>query len=126
MCEIATVYNETEVKRARKEHKCCECDGSIKAGTPYVSIFGVWSGEARTYKQCPECNALMHDIAGETCDTENMSGLTMLYEDVFESDNAEWMERYVVNTKLRGGGLGRGNWMESRLSEAKLAEGWKS
>jgi len=62
--EYAELYREREVK-ARKEHKCAECYRRISIGETYQYIFGVFQGDAFTYKICSGCQALrtkIHDI----------------------------------------------------------------
>ena len=58
--------------RAKREHKCCECGGTIRAGETYRSFWGVWDGEAKTYKTCADCedlHAWCEDDGGELCTT---------------------------------------------------------
>jgi hypothetical protein len=43
---------------AKKAHKCYECARSILPGERYESTWGIWSGEANTYKTCSHCIAL--------------------------------------------------------------------
>jgi hypothetical protein len=40
---------------ARKRHKCCECRGWIEPGETYTKTWGVWEGDAQTFKQCRDC-----------------------------------------------------------------------
>lgn len=56
--EQPSIYNRTEVKAARKEHKCEECRRTIRPGESYELVFGMWEGEARMYKTCGHCLAL--------------------------------------------------------------------
>ncbi len=45
----------TEIRKARKDHVCSGCLGSIPKGTRY--FFGVWAdGEISTAKLCPKCH----------------------------------------------------------------------
>lgn len=53
-----SIYSQTPVKAARKEHRCSECRRTIKAGEPYEFTFGIWEGHAETYKTCQHCLAL--------------------------------------------------------------------
>lgn len=57
MCELPTLYNATVVK-ARKEHHCCECRGTIATGEEYERVTGKWDDELRTYKTCGPCREL--------------------------------------------------------------------
>ena len=49
-----TVFNETTPK-ARIEHTCIECGGKIQPGQMYENAFGVWGGDAMTFKTCSVC-----------------------------------------------------------------------
>jgi hypothetical protein len=50
-------YNKA-IRRARKEHKCCECGGRILPGDQYEHVAGVWEGNFDTFMTCERC----HDI----------------------------------------------------------------
>ena len=54
MCDLPTLYSERDV-RARKQHRCCECRISIKAGETYSRVEGLWDGQFSTYKTCTPC-----------------------------------------------------------------------
>lgn len=56
--EPPSVFQETR-RKARKGHKCNSCRGLISAGEEYISTFGVWDGEASSYKRCTDCDGLM-------------------------------------------------------------------
>lgn len=53
-----SVFDEKTVK-AKKVHKCSECRGAIQAGETYLKTWGIWDGEASTFKRCPDCSALI-------------------------------------------------------------------
>lgn len=57
MCEYPAVYHMKPL-RARKEHRCCECHGKILKGESYNYHSGVWDGQGRSFKVCPECDLL--------------------------------------------------------------------
>src|SRR5215469_4245059 len=42
-------------RRARKRHFCCECRLPILPGEEYQECFGVWSGDAATFRTCSTC-----------------------------------------------------------------------
>lgn len=57
MCDCGdgpSTYRETR-PTARREHECCECRGVIKPGEVYRSLWGVWDGDAKTFKTCNDC-----------------------------------------------------------------------
>lgn len=55
---VLEVMDERIVKAARKDHKCSECQRTIKAGESYEFVFGIADGEGCTYKTCSHCLAL--------------------------------------------------------------------
>lgn len=57
MCDCGdgpTVHRE-KTRIARRKHTCCECRGVINPGESYHFLWGVWDGEAKTFKTCSEC-----------------------------------------------------------------------
>jgi len=50
-----------KVRKARKEHKCCECHEEIKAQESYQYCSGIWDGEPSSYKTCLSCVTLRND-----------------------------------------------------------------
>ena len=55
----------TSVKRkARKQHKCCECKRQIEAGETYLVEEGKWDGEFETFKTCSDCLSIRETFFG--------------------------------------------------------------
>lgn len=52
--EPCTVWN-VSWRVARKDHKCCECQETIKIGERYQYTFTVFEGEASPFKTCAFC-----------------------------------------------------------------------
>ena len=50
-------FHHREIRRARKQHKCCECGGTIMPGEQYEHVRGKWDDVA-TFDTCERC----HDI----------------------------------------------------------------
>lgn len=48
-------FNETK-RKARKDHKCCECHSVIPKGDSYIYASGIWDGEPNSYKTCSICD----------------------------------------------------------------------
>lgn len=48
-----------KVRRARKQHCCCECLAPIEPGEHYMETTGVWDGRADRFRQCLFCGELM-------------------------------------------------------------------
>ena len=53
------------VRKANKEHKCCECDRTIENGENYRHTSGVWDGEPESYNQCLNCYHIMDVVSRE-------------------------------------------------------------
>lgn len=58
MDEISPACMRTVKRKARKDHACCECRRTIKAGTVYEFVSGIWDGEPSSYKTCARCVVL--------------------------------------------------------------------
>lgn len=46
------------IRKARKEHWCCECRETIKVGDRYEYVSGIWDGRADSYKTCLLCKEI--------------------------------------------------------------------
>lgn len=47
-----------QICRARKLHRCYECQTEIQPGTFYHYASGVWDGRPDSFRTCLECNGL--------------------------------------------------------------------
>lgn len=67
-CEVPEFYDTTE-RKARREHKCCECGMMIHVGEKYLDIVGKWDGEVSQFRQhlrCADaCEMIRDTIDGE-------------------------------------------------------------
>ena len=54
MSDVASVYS-VSYPKARREHRCCECNRIIKPGEEYQLYKGCWDGKWSDYKTCQEC-----------------------------------------------------------------------
>lgn len=43
------------IRKANKEHRCCECYRLIRKGEHYQYSSGIWSTRLRAFKQCMDC-----------------------------------------------------------------------
>ncbi len=69
MCYIdepSDVWSETTV-RARKPHRCFECDRTIPAGVRYVRFGSLFDGHWDTFRMHYECRVLWGSMAGDLC-----------------------------------------------------------
>ena len=51
-----------KIKKARKEHRCCECREPISVGAHYEFISGLWDSEWSTFKTCLTCAQIRVDF----------------------------------------------------------------
>lgn len=57
----AEIFDE-EIRTARKEYKCCECNSVIQKGQKYQYVHGMWGGEWSTFKTCIPCATIRKQI----------------------------------------------------------------
>ncbi len=67
--EMPSVFSET-VRKAHREHKCCECHQVIKAGEKYQLFKGCWDGEFARFKTCLPCVELRDEAASQAYERE--------------------------------------------------------
>ena len=48
-------FSSRKNRRARKEHRCCECGGIIKRGEVYEYVAGMWERAIDSFKTCLVC-----------------------------------------------------------------------
>lgn len=48
-------WSERNIRRARKQFRCCECGGPILPGESYREFSGKWYSEIETYRTCALC-----------------------------------------------------------------------
>lgn len=101
MCEIAIVY-ECDKRKARKEHKCCECRGVIQVGETYNYHHGIWPDGPEQYKTCLECEALRTELDKDIPYDDERTAFGNLYESVFEVGTLEIISRFLNIRRKRG------------------------
>lgn len=91
----AELYQST-MRKARKEHRCCECGNAIKPGDIYEYTVIVFEGDFSTKKTCEKCS----DLA------ESLSDLGFCWE---EGDLAtayrEYLEQYTKSVRYDEDGV---------------------
>lgn len=55
-----------KIRKAKKQHECCECRESIRVDERYERITGVWDGEFSTFKTCMPCARLREYLLTES------------------------------------------------------------
>lgn len=113
MNDLPTVYK-CDNRKARKDHKCYECQGKINIGESYNYHHGIWSGEPEDFNVCLECDELRFDV-NEGAAYDETAAFGSLYEHVFESQDLEFMKRYVALRQKRGAKFQP--WMSERIEE---------
>ena len=59
MCDcINPEFFVNEIVKARKQHRCEECNRRIEIGMRYHSIRGKWDGKLESYKVCRWCESV--------------------------------------------------------------------
>ena len=51
-------FQTVDIRKARKDHKCCACGRIIQPGEEYERVFGVWDADPGTFKTCNDCLSL--------------------------------------------------------------------
>lgn len=73
-------FYEAKIIKARKQHKCCECDLDIKPGQRYEVVSGLFDGEFFRQKTCLICCELRTAFS---CNGQLIQH-TMLWEEITE------------------------------------------
>lgn len=97
--ELPACYGH-ELRKARKDHKCCECRGVIAKGETYHFHHGVWDGSGASYKVCVDCEGLRIELDRDNACWEDTTYFTGLGEAVYDSGDDALIERYK-NIKLK-------------------------
>lgn len=58
-------------RKAKKEHRCCECSGLIHVGEKHEYASGVWDGDFRAFRTCSSCETLRSECADITKETRS-------------------------------------------------------
>lgn len=97
--EMPSVYACDE-RKARKDHKCCECRGIISKGEVYFYHHGIWDGQAESFKICSDCEVLKTEIDKDVKEDDEKTAFTGLYSSVFERGELVFMQKYLdIKTK---------------------------
>lgn len=59
--ELPSVFSD-KVRKAQREHRCCECHRIIKIGEKYHLFKGCWFGKWQEFKTCVDCDDLRHEL----------------------------------------------------------------
>ena len=103
-----TLFIQSE-RKARKEHKCCECKSKIVKGETYVYTVGVWDHEFDSFKQCLACCELSARIENELecppCYGQLISAMQDSDLISYDRPNKQWISEcdfvIIINNKPR-------------------------
>lgn len=107
-CELPQAYSH-ETPVARKEHRCCECQGLIQPGERYHRHWGVWNGEAATYKVCEDCEALRSRVDKDEVHLDEKTAFGMLWQSALESHDREHAADFIAIRRKRDAAIA--DWM---------------
>ena len=102
-----------ENRKARKEHRCYECNGVIRAGETYTYHHGILDGSGCSFKVCQDCQYLRDWFERRTVYPEDGVAFGELYEHVFESGDFSAMMKYIHTRRMRNANVP--DWMERRM-----------
>lgn len=96
MCDIPSAFS-TVTRKARKQHKCCECKKEIQPGELYQYSSGIWDGRPDSYKQCLNCWDIFRAAADDAgyCDEGPSFGMLKDWFDEFQCvgyTGKKWLE----------------------------------
>lgn len=61
--DAPVTFHATNVKKARTDHRCCECRQTIPSGSSYEKVKGIWPDFGpHTFKTCNACVALRAEV----------------------------------------------------------------
>ena len=58
-CDAPEFYEQSDIKAARKAHRCYECSRPIQPGNPYQRTVGKWRGDVSSFATCRRCLAII-------------------------------------------------------------------
>jgi hypothetical protein len=91
--EYPSVFEATDVKAARKMHRCTECRRAILPGESYWHVFGIWPtiDGAATHRTCARCMTLKEFIEAHIPCACLLIGnlLEAVQEEIDNNDEAE-------------------------------------
>lgn len=112
MNEMPSAFRQI-IRKARKDHKCCECHGIIQKGEKYRYSSGIWD-DPESFKQCEDCYKLIKEINSHIREYDERVYFSGLSEYVFEG-NPSTIKRFInIKRKRKGNIL---PWMMKRIEE---------
>jgi hypothetical protein len=102
MCELPSAFW-SELRKAKKYHKCCECLGTIKKGEQYYYNRGIWDYEPMSFKECENCHDLRIEVDQDIKDWEEKTPFEGLCESIYECHDKVLIEKFrnIINKRCR-------------------------
>ncbi len=79
-CDVPSAFYQT-TRKARKDHKCCECHGTIAKGETYQYSSGIWDGSPGHFKTCMACVSVKETYTSHLTRYDCTPSFGELYED---------------------------------------------
>lgn len=114
MSESAEVYI-CKHPKARKDHKCCECGGTILKGETYNKHSGIWEDRPNSFKVCTDCDKLREKIGLENLRGDDQVYFEELHEFVFNGEDVEDMRAFLKIKEKRRAKIEK--WMVDTFDE---------
>lgn len=101
--EYPQAYRRTG-RRARKEHRCCECLGTIRKGEAYTYHSGIWDNRPDSFKICSDCELLRFQVELSLGKHDYEDGLYIggLLEWICEAQSTEFADGMGQIMRARG------------------------
>lgn len=96
---MPSVY-EVQLRRARKDHTCYECQGIIKVKELYHYHHGIWDKPAN-FKVCSDCEQFRLELMVDMMQRDEAFAFGGLFDEVFESQDLKLILRYLGIRKKR-------------------------
>ena len=103
-CDLEPIigYNEV-VRKARKDHKCCECRGVIKKGERYQHASGVFDRRGFSAKTCMDCKHLICEIRKDSDECLPIEGLIEEIQSIGGEARKQYAALFNAYSAVRGG-----------------------
>lgn len=98
-CEYPAFLS-VKTRRAKKEHKCCECLGTIPFCAQYEVATGKWDGEFVEFKTCLQCVALRKEVFEKSCYV--LGGISEEISQFDEENYTKPIKLFIERRKLNG------------------------
>lgn len=71
---MSNAFLANEHRKARKQHRCCECGVAIAPGETYWHYRGITDGDVHSQNTCDKCEELRNDVIATWDPQDAMEG----------------------------------------------------